>query len=96
MTYRYMGVILLPYIQKLLVYTFLDIAACGGGYPSSSPPSPPQGVPLVKFDGNFIATIKNFYQVKQFSHGINTGILTAIEWFFLVLGRARLDLPNDL
>ena len=83
MTYRYMGVISLPYSQKLRVYTFVDIATCGGGYFLSTPPSPPpQGLPLVKFDGEFIATINNFYQVKKFSHGINIGILTAIEWFF--------------
>ena len=62
----------------------MDIAAGGGGYPLYPPPnfpSPPQVLPLVKFDGEFIATIKNFYQVKKFSHGINTGIVTAIEWF---------------
>ena len=43
MTYRYMGVILLPNIQKLLVYTLLGIAACGTGYPPSTPLSPPPG-----------------------------------------------------
>ena len=78
MTYRYMGVISLPYSQKLLVYTFDGHSRVGGGYP---PTPTPQGVPLVKFDGEFIATIKNFYQVKKFSQGINTGIVTAIEWF---------------
>ena len=76
-----MGVISLPYTQKLLVYTFDGHSYVGGVLPPLHPPTPPQGVPLVKFDGKFIATIKNFYQVKNFSHGINTGIVTAIEWF---------------
>ena len=57
----------------------MDIAAWGGGTSPPTSPNPPQGVPLVKFDGEFIATIKNFYQVKKFSQGINTGIVTAIE-----------------
>ena len=51
----------------------------GGGYPPY-----PQGVPLVKFDGELIATIKNYSYIKKFSHGPNTGILTAIEWFLCV------------
>ena len=50
MTYRYLGVISLPYSQKLRVYTFVDIAACGGGYPSCTLPSLPQGVAIEKFD----------------------------------------------
>ena len=36
----------------------MDIAAGGGG--KGTPPTPPQAVPLVKFDGESIATIKNF------------------------------------
>ena len=52
------------------------------GYPwAGVPPTPPQGVPLVKFDRKSIATIKNFSYVKIFFHGINTGFLTAIECF---------------
>ena len=70
----------------------MDIAA-GGGVPSY--PSP-QGVPFVKFDGESIATIKNFSYIKKFSHGPNTRILTAIEWFFVVPNIARRDLPNNL
>ena len=83
MIYSYMGVISFPYRKKLLVYTFDGHSRVGGGGTSffTSPDPPPQGVPLVKFDGEFIATIKNFNQVKKFSHGINTGIVTAIEWF---------------
>ena len=68
----------------------------GGTSPPTSPNPPPQRVPLVKFDGEFIATTKNFYQVKKFSNGINTGIVTAIEWFLFGYGKARPDLPNDL
>ena len=57
MTYRYMGVISLPYTLKLLVDTFDGHSRWQGG---GTPPPYPQGVPLVKFDGESIATIKNF------------------------------------
>ena len=55
MTYRYMGSshFLIP---KNYWYTLLMDIAAGGGVP----PTPPQGVPLVKFDGESIATIKIF------------------------------------
>ena len=55
MTYSYMGVISLPYTIKLLVYTFDGHSRAVGG----TPLPPPGGTP-VKFDGESIATIKNF------------------------------------
>ena len=79
MSDTYIWVISIPYTLKLLVYSFDGHSRwrVGGGYPPYPhlPPSP------VKRNGEFIATIQNVSEVKQFSYGYNTGILIVFDGF---------------